>query len=214
MSDLTIGRSSMGRTGRTANLSGTKTKKQPTTETAQLPAKEQNCYDTVEISERARARRAQQSYASGDVFTPLFEDAAEELEQMVTKAYHGGSNRAYENVTVPTEPVRKEDELDETWQLRQIDHAVTASWTANLKQWMKTTQTWQPEEGQRYVNEQSTKWVTDLMQNQPAQFRQWLEKSKWMIEAGHIDNCVLPSGFTLSDCRQWMQKSVLAYQDQ
>lgn len=65
-------------------------------------------------------------------------------------------------------------------------------------------------ESKRYLDEKSTAWVTDLMENKPAHFRQWLEQSvKINAEyAGGFDVAIVPKGFTMDDYNQWMRKDI------
>ena len=62
-----------------------------------------------------------------------------------------------------------------------------------------------------YCDEKALGWVTNLIENQPAMFRAWLEQEKWHIRESGLDNAILPQGFTGKDMNRWMEKDVLEY---
>lgn len=112
---------------------------------------------------------------------------------------------------MPVPPKRMDGESDESFQLRQIKYEVSYSWKTNLNSWLDHIEGWRMGESQRYLDEKATEWVTDLMENKPAHFREWLEQSvKVNVEyAGGFDVAIVPKGFTMDDYNQWMSKGIL-----
>lgn len=115
---------------------------------------------------------------------------------------------------IPLPPNRVAGESDESFQLKQIKYEVSYSWQTNLNAWLDHIEGWRMGESQRYLDEKSTAWVTDLMENKPAHFRQWLEQSVKLHAEGGVgtfDVAIVPKGFTMDDYKQWMSKDVLEY---
>ena len=61
-------------------------------------------------------------------------------------------------------------------------------------------------------------WVTNLMNNEPAKFREWLEthvsisvEQGWLDKNGNFTVATVPKGFTVNEYHQWMSKDVLDY---
>lgn len=119
---------------------------------------------------------------------------------------------------IPLPPNRVAGESDESFQLKQIKYEVSYSWQTNLNAWLDHIEGWRMGESQRYLDEKSTAWVTDLMENKPAHFRQWLEAHvQDDVNAGRYDAngnftvATVPKGFTVSDYNRWMSKGILEY---
>jgi len=168
-------------------------------------------YDTVEISGEAKAATSKYKETQPDwTKEELVGHFMWQIEQ--TRQGNQVIPDYQDSMSMPVAPKRKEGESDEDFQRRKLSYDTSYSWKANLKQWLETSDGWGMGEMRRYLDEQSTAWVTDLMENSPAMFRTWLERSvKNNVDHGDYDVAIVPKGFTIADYNQWMSKGVLDY---
>lgn len=104
-----------------------------------------------------------------------------------------------------------EGESNEDWQRRCIAFETSRRWQTNSRAWKAESAGMDFVDGIAYCDEKAVQWVTDLMESEPAMFREWLDQEKWHIEESGLDNAILPNGFTEEDMSRWMEKDVLEY---
>ncbi len=129
----------------------------------------------------------------------LSEQARATAQANATKGIIGGA------------PQRSSGESDEHWMRRLISYETASAWRANSRQWKEESNDMGIAAGIRYQGQKATEWVTDLMENEPAMFREWLNREAWHLEEGDLDNAIVPKGFTQEDFNRWMEKDVLEY---
>ena len=204
--------------------------KQAETQTAGKTQKSR--YDTVEISSEAKAATSAQKTSSifdrkiewmegeswEDFEVRLKEDFRAKCSEYYAK-FNSGTlteeerlSNAIEAATFLPEAVQKEGESDEDFAQRKLSCDTWNAWTA---QWIKvaTAAEHMPMgESLRYQDEQHAAWAADLMENNPAMFREYLELMvKPNAENGNFDVAHVPAGFTLADYNEWMSKDVQDY---
>ena len=108
-------------------------------------------------------------------------------------------------------PQRCSGESNEQWMKRLISYETANAWRVNSRQWKEESRDMGIVDSIRYQGQKATEWVTDLMENEPAMFREWLSREAWHMEEGDLDNAILPKGFTREDMARWMEKDVLEY---
>lgn len=112
----------------------------------------------------------------------------------------------------PLEAKRKEGESDEDFMRRKIKWDADNAWA---KQWLKVAlvaENMTMGASLRYQNEQHAAWAKDLMNSDPAMFREYLELMvKPQVDHGNFAVAHVPPGFTINDYHQWMSKDTLEY---
>jgi len=96
-------------------------------------------------------------------------------------------------------------------QRRQIASDTAHLWQSCSRQWKAESAGMGFTEGILYCEEKAEQWVTELMREKPAMFRQWLAWEQETLEETGVDNAILPEGFTEADKSRWMEKDVLEY---
>ena len=104
-----------------------------------------------------------------------------------------------------------EGETEAAWERRCISFEVARRWQVDSRAWKAESDGMDVFDGMLYCSEKATEWVTDLMENEPAMFREWLEQEQWHIRESGLDNAILPEGLTKDDMSRWMEKDVLEY---
>ncbi|MBQ4347383.1 MAG: hypothetical protein IJC39_02930 [Firmicutes bacterium] len=86
-----------------------------------------------------------------------------------------------------------------------------ALWQQNFARWQMESEHMEPVDGVIYCSEKAAEWAKELMEREPAMFRQWLSWEQKHIRDSGISSAVLPKGFTEEDMNRWMAKDVLEY---
>jgi len=188
--------------------------------------------DTVEISQEAidmtKPRKTSSIFAekitrmegeSDDDFEKrMIDDLTDKYIEYITKFKNGTLTEeerlpdAIESAVFLPEAVRREGETDEEFALKKLSRDTWNTWTA---QWIKvaTVAKDMPMGASlRYQNEQHAAWAEDLMNSDPAMFREYLDLMvKAQVDHGNFDVAHVPPGFTINDYHQWMSKDTLEY---
>lgn len=96
-------------------------------------------------------------------------------------------------------------------QRRQIASDTAHLWQSCSRQWRAESAGMGFTESVLYCEEKAEQWVTELMREKPAMFRQWLAWEQETLEETGLDNAILPEGFTEADKSRWLAKDVLEY---
>lgn len=191
-------------------------------------------YDTVEISKEAidmtKPRKTSSIFA--EKITRMEGESWEDFEARLKEDFRAKCSEYYAKfnsgtlteeerlpdaieaaVFVP-EAVRREGQSDEDFAKAKLFCDTWNTWTA---QWIKvaTAAKDMPMGASlRYQDEQHAAWAADLMKNNPAMFREYLDLMvKPQVDHGNFDVAHVPPGFTVADYHEWMSKDVLDYLD-
>ncbi len=195
-------------------------------------------YDTVEISGKMQAVTKRATTIFGERIEQGDNESADEYHERVKTTLAKKCNEYYTklfNGTLTEEErlpstmellqnrkplVAKQmaGESDDAFMRRIISYDTSNAWHDHLLKTLTATTGMPMGEALRYQNEKGVEWVTDLMKNEPAMFRDWLESSVtsdvrngWYDADGNFTVATVPKGFTVADYHEWMSKGVLDY---
>lgn len=161
---------------------------------------------TADSDERTLPQRAPVSDDPSHAAHTYLRDASEWLGKV---SMPSSASSASQTAAVVLEKL--DGESDEDWQRRCIAFETSRRWQVSSREWRAESADMDFVDGMIYCDEKATQWVTDLMENEPAMFREWLDQERWHVEESGIDTAILPDGFTEEDMSRWLAKDVLEY---